>query len=428
MNSQGRHYRDPSNPNHPSCNYVTQGGDSCNFYETSNFAQIPYPEDITFGPVTDPPTFQNSDLSCILAMLNQQKAETDQYRKDQTEQFKMLQQQVNDLIQNNPTAVTSTVSLSTSPTVTSTYAPMNATISLSSCSAPRMVADAASSLNARLQASVASVGSGYTGLTMENLRSNPVLVSQAATVLANATHNVPPLNPIQGMAETLGQGITRGLHHSQVSNVDQLYRATTVNKQLRCYEFAQTGQFSYRSQLKLENCNAVAFAFGAFKHLEACKSGLITDVSILEFLARLRHLKNVFEIACLSSSLSSFSDPAWLVAREYDNRVISDIESGVKSWESLSSGIEPDSIYCAKETVENRTKASKKTQLNKDFKDRKPKKVCTTYNTHRSSEGCLWEQQNRGEKCVFDHFCSWCKENRNVSEKHKVFNCEHKTE
>ena len=198
---------------------------------------------------------------------------------------------------------------------------MNAAVSLSSISAPRIVADAASSLNARLQASVASIGSGYTGLTMENLRSNPALVSQAASVLANATYNVPPLNPLQGMADTLVQGNTRGLHHSQVSNVDQLYRATTVNKQLRCFEFAQTGQFSYRSQLKLENCNAVAFAFGAFKHLEACKSGLITDVSNLEFLACLKHLKNVFEIACLSSSLTSFSDRACLVAREYDSNL-----------------------------------------------------------------------------------------------------------
>ena len=135
------------------------------------------------------------------------------------------------------TAVTSSVSPPTSSTVTSTSAPMNAAVSLSSISAPRMVADAAGSLNARLQASVASIGSGYTGLTMENLRSNPALFSQAASVLANATYNVPPLNPLQGMADTLAQGNTRGLHHSQVSNVDQLYRATTVNKQLRCFEF-----------------------------------------------------------------------------------------------------------------------------------------------------------------------------------------------
>ena len=197
---------------------------------------------------------------------------------------------------------------------------------------------------------------------------------------------------------------------------------------MRAYEFASTGQFSYHSQLKQDNVNAVAFAYGSFKHLEACKTGLIPNVSDQEFLARLRHLRNVFEIACLSNSLSSFSEAAWHIAREYDNRVISDIESGAKSWNSLSNGIEPDSIYCAKETVENRLKA-KKTSSSKDTKKdpaKKDRKACTTFNTHRSSEGCFWEHQNKGKTCVFEHFSSRCKQNRNTVEKHKAFNCEFK--
>ena len=94
-------------------------------------------------------------------------------------------------------------------------------------------------------------------------------------------------------------------------------------------------------------------------------TGLIPNVSNTEFLARLRHLRNVYEISCLSSSLQSFSDPAWMVAREYDNTVISDIEAEIKTWESLSNGIESDTIYCAKETVENRQKSSKKRPLQK---------------------------------------------------------------
>ena len=159
------------------------------------------------------------------------------------------------------------------------------------------------------------------------------MMSQAAAVLARATQNVVPLNPnpLAGMGNSF-----RGLQNNQVviSSVDQLYKATTVNKQLRCFEFAQTGQFSYRHQLKQDNINAVTFAYGALKHLEACKSGLIS-VSDTEFLARIRHLKNVFEISCLSSKLDSFTETSWLIAREYDTRVISEIESGSKSWDSL---------------------------------------------------------------------------------------------
>jgi len=131
----------------------------------------------------------------------------------------------------------------------------------------------------------------------------------------------------------------------------------------------------------------------------------------------------------MSSPLSSFCDPPWQIAREYDARVTADIESGVKSWESLANGLEPDAIYIAKETVELRNKGKKAPKSKKD--DDKPKSnakksVCTTYDTHRSSEGCLWESRNKGETCVFKHFCLWCKSNRDVKEIHKIFNCEHK--
>jgi hypothetical protein len=47
------------------------------------------------------------------------------------------------------------------------------------------------------------------------------------------------------------------------------------NKQLKAYEFAATGQFSYKSQLRQDNTNSITFAFGSFKHLEAAKLGLI---------------------------------------------------------------------------------------------------------------------------------------------------------
>ena len=91
---------------------------------------------------------------------------------------------------------------------------------------------------------------------------------------------------------------------NQVTSVDALFAATTVNKQLKAHEFAATGTFPYKSQIKSDNVNAVCFAYGSFKHLEAAKLGLI-HMSDSEFLARLRHLKNVFEVACLSSNTTA---------------------------------------------------------------------------------------------------------------------------
>ena len=241
----------------------------------------------------------------------------------------------------------------------------------------------------------------------------------------------PASNPLAGMGASLG---FRSENSGQVINsVDQLYAATVKCKQLRAHEFAATAQFPYKSSLTQNNCNAVVFAYGSFKHLEAIMSGLIPDVSQTEILARLRHLKNVFEVACLSSNLATFSEPAWQVAREYDARIISDIESGAKTWEGLSNGLETDAIYVANSLVELR-KAKKPLKVKSDQPDPKVEKSkkdpksngCTTYNTHRASEGCYWEHLNKGEQCVFEHFCSWCKSNRNTVEKHKIIQCEFK--
>ena len=342
-----------------------------------------------------------------------------------------LQQQVDSLMQTTPpppvsvsvapptvmgqstnTTTTSTTTTTTMPSIFTPpmYTPMPM---------PSGLVSAAASLNSRMQtAGLAQSYSHGIGLMSPG---NPQQINNTV------------VNPLHGMGESMGT-LGRNSNRQVISSVDQIYNCTVISKQLRAHEFAASAQFPYKSQLNQNNCNAVVFAFGSFKHLEAIMSGLIPGVSDTELLARIRHLKNVFEICCLSSNLQNFCDPAWQVAREYDNRVISDIESGAKYWGSLSNGLETDAIYVAKEIVELKNKSKKITPANRDKTDSKsdrPKKEkpgCTTYNTFKGSEGCYWESQNKGESCVFDHFCSWCKTNRNTVEKHKMINCEFKTE
>ena len=457
MNSLGRHYRDRTDVTKPACDYESNGI-KCNFFTSGNeFADLPYPDDISLGPVSTP---NAPDMSAILDLLREQKSASDRQADELRGQMNTLQNQFSNLLTSRadvsangslpgtgttPSVLTTqaqTTTFSSPPTfstpatapqVVASAAPLTFSIP---ATAPHVVASAAASLQAALQTGLGHHHNyGYNGLTMDNLRSNPGLVSQATDVLAAATQDVPPLNPhpLHGMGQALGT-LQANQVSQVISNVSDLYAATKIKRELRAYEFASTGQFPYRSQLKQDNINAVNFAFGAFKHLEACKSGLIKNVSDNEFLARLRHLKNVFEIVCLSSSLTSYCDLSWQIAREYDARVLSDIEAGVKTWETLSSGLETDAIYVAKETVELRNKPKTPKNL-KDLKD-KPKtdkkdtkkSGCTTYNTHRASDGCYWEHLNKGQTCIFDHFCSWCKSNRNVVEKHKEMSCEHKPE
>ena len=104
---------------------------------------------------------------------------------------------------------------------------------------------------------------------MDQLRQDPRLLQQAAAILGKATRNVPPLSQM-GVAASLPGNLPK---YCQVTSVEQLYQATTLNKQLHCYEFAACAQFSYRSQLEQDNYNATSFAHGALKHLESFKRG-----------------------------------------------------------------------------------------------------------------------------------------------------------
>ena len=422
MNSLGRHYRDQGDTTVPVCDYA-----GCTFFSTDEFRTLDYPTEITLGPVTaDPqPNNQSSEISAIMELLKQQQVSNE----ERNLQMSNLQKQVTDLIQNGTPALSSppTVPLSQPASFSMPTAPIQTPVFSLPNTVPTTVVSAASNLSAALQSGFGQQHNGFSGFNPGSMGSGHGVGHQQQFDMAN---------PLAGMGASLGTlGLGRTNSNNQVINsVDQLYAATTVNKQLRAHEFAASAHFPYKSQLNQNNCNAIAFAYGSFKHLEAIKSGLITNVSDSEFLARLRHLKNVFEVACLSSNLSTFSEPAWQVAREYDARVIADIESGVKTWDGLANGLETDAIYVAKEIVELKNKAKKPLKSEKgDVKPDKAKKDpktngCTTYNTHRASEGCFWEHQNKGESCVFEHFCNWCKVNRNAVEKHKSINCEFKPE
>ena len=428
MNQQGRHYRDQTDTAAPMCDYA-----GCTFFASDALSGTEYPSDVSLGPAPavaeaqPPPASQSSDMSEIMSLLLDQKAENDRRNKQVLE----LQKTVNSLLSASlpAQAVSSPAQATSSPTLSQhsppTYSTPLTTPSTVHHSVPASVANAANILQNNFARQFGGI-QGQDG-------SNPLAGLMLGAGLRNEIP-APASNPLSGMGAALGY---RNDSPAQViSSVDQLYAATVKCKQLKAFEFAATqSQFPYKSSLNQNNINAVAFAYGSFKHLEAIMTGLIPGVSETELIARVRHLKNVYEVCCLSSNLSTFAEPSWQVAREYDARIMSDIESGGKTWEGLSNGLETDAIYVAKEICELKNKKRAKTEKTDkvDVKSDKSKKDpksngCTTYNTHRASDGCYWEHLNKGEKCVYDHFCSWCKTNRNLVEQHKSLTCEFKTD
>ena len=77
MNNQGRHYRDQDDVTNPMCDYVSSNGVSCDFFSSSHeHSNIPYPTDVSFGPVAagpgndvgeTPSHEQNNDLPTTLS-------------------------------------------------------------------------------------------------------------------------------------------------------------------------------------------------------------------------------------------------------------------------------------------------------------------------------------------------------------------------
>ena len=245
MNSLGRHYRDPNNPDNPTCNYEANGT-RCTFFASGHeFASLPYPEDISYGPVSE----SNSELSSILALLQQQRADQQQQAQD----MQALKEQVSSLMACEPSLSTGQATTpATTVVTTSTYAPTFPTPSLNQAptlstqsfapslpvpgptpnfipvaapqapntrqsfapqlpppvpgsapnlppaSIPQSISAAASSLAASLQACLGS-GSTYGGLTMDHLRSNPVISNQASAVLSEALQEVAPLQASTNM-------------------------------------------------------------------------------------------------------------------------------------------------------------------------------------------------------------------------------------
>ena len=207
---------------------------------------------------------------------------------------------------------------------------------------------------------------------------------------------------------------------SQVNiSLDSLMHAHVKYKQYYAIDFARLSPFPYISQLKPTNLNLSLFAYGSIKHLLALSDGTLPPANKTEFISRLQHLMNTLEIVCLGSSLSDFDSYSWKIAREYDSKVVKDIEQGYKTWENLNRCIDPTAWKYAEEMI---PKPSKPAQNAKNSNQNSNQKMCTTYNTFRK-EGCSYEHNNPGENIVYVHACSTCRQKGLGSKRHKAHQC-----
>ena len=206
---------------------------------------------------------------------------------------------------------------------------------------------------------------------------------------------------------------------SSKSSLSDLCNLTIKNPQYRAIDFAKLSNLPYTSQIEPSKINMPTFAFGSVKHLIALCDGTLPPISHQEFINRLNHLANVFEICCLGSSPDEYQNSNWCISLAYDKRLISDIEAGIKDWNSLNRSIDPTCWSYAKEfSCSPEQRLAGPDHHFSEF----PVKTCTSWNTFMK-QGCQYEFLNPGRSCKYLHFCSTCKENGFGELPHKAWEC-----
>ena len=102
---------------------------------------------------------------------------------------------------------------------------------------------------------------------------------------------------------------------------------------------------------------------------------------------------------------------------------VSDVEGGLKSWETLDKNIDAMAWAYSKELNPHSKPnvTGPVTKTNNAGNSGGNQKLCTTYNTFRKN-GCHFEHQNSGETCVYLHICSHCP-SKGLQRKHKAWQC-----
>ena len=214
-------------------------------------------------------------------------------------------------------------------------------------------------------------------------------------------------------------------------SLDSLYNITIKNPQYRASDFGRLSNFPYAKDITEGNSNLAIFSYGSVKHLLALVDGTLPAITSKELISRLQHLSNVLEISCLRSNLLEFCSESWTEARNYNSRVISEVETGVKDWLNLDRAIDSTCWQFAKQLAsadfnfsdtDTNTDADAYGDTDSDSDSLSNLIRCSSWNTFRK-KGCQFEFLNPGRDCKFLHCCSTCESNGRGLLCHKSIHC-----
>ena len=206
-----------------------------------------------------------------------------------------------------------------------------------------------------------------------------------------------------------------------VKGIVSLCEGGATKKSMKVIDFAKKCPAKWAKTAKLDNINLPLYSYGAITELEASLSGRSDPMPEGELLAKLRHLKNVYEVCCLNSTATEFSSYGWVLARDYAFKVENEVEQRFTTWLDMEPGVRTQTLVLTQ--MENPRPMFKKKNENEVDRKSERKDRCTTFNTCTTEGKCDWEVANPGRICQRKHECSWCQQNLKQSWKHQASKC-----
>ena len=194
-----------------------------------------------------------------------------------------------------------------------------------------------------------------------------------------------------------------------------------VTSKTRVIDFAKKCPVKWAKTAKADSINLPLYSYGAVTEIEAALSGRGTPMQGEVLLAKIRHLKNVFEVCCLNSTPSDFSTYGWQIARDYAIKVEEEVEQNFVSWQDMVPGVRTQTLVLSQMEYP-RQQVKKKVPESENLKAGK-KERCITFNNCTTEGKCDYEVANPGRTCNRKHECSWCRNNLQQSYKHQAWKC-----
>ena len=229
---------------------------------------------------------------------------------------------------------------------------------------------------------------------------------------------------VQQFAGQLPQSAAPYDVQNRLIGITPLVDGGATKKITKVIDFAKKCPVKWAKLAKADNINLPLYSYGAVTEIEAALSGRGDPLPEGVLLAKIRHLKNTFEVCCLNSASTDFSTYGWLIARDYAMKVEDEVEQNFVAWQDMVPGVRTQTLVLSQ--MENPRQVVRKRYGEREDPSRVPttrKDRCTTFNTCTTEMKCDYEVANPGRTCVKKHECSWCRTNLQQGYKHQVLKC-----